>query len=195
MLEFDRPPLKKPDTMPTVPYISDEDIDQHIVPAELLASIRARRAGGRLLNLDRMLLHSAPIARGWNIYMGAIRRELTVSPILRELAICAIARLNRADYEMIQHAPEFLAAGGTQAQLDALDVIESAHVNSRVFNRAELATLKLTREMTRDIEVSRATREEICALLPDEQVVEIIGVIAAYNMVSRFLVALDIGPE
>ena len=180
---------------PTVPYITDQDIDGQKVPADLVAAIRARRAGGKLLNLDRMLLHSPPIARGWNTYMGSIRRDLKVSPILRELAICAIARLNRADYELLQHAPEFLAAGGRQSQLDALDAIDSAHLNSAVFDRAELATLKLAREMSLNIEVSAATLDEIRALLPNEQVVEIVGTIAAYNMVSRFLVALGIGPE
>ena len=180
---------------PTVPYITDQDIDEQKVPADLVAAIRARRAGGKLLNLDRMLLHSPPIARGWNTYMGSIRRDLKVSPILRELAICAIARLNRADYELLQHAPEFLAAGGRQSQLDALDAIDSAHLNSAVFDRAELATLNLAREMSLNIEVSAATLDEIRALLPNEQVVEIVGTIAAYNMVSRFLVALGIGPE
>jgi alkylhydroperoxidase family enzyme len=181
--------------MPTVPYITDQDISQGKAPADLVAAIRARRAGNTLLNLDRMLLHSPPIARGWNTYMGSIRRELKVSPILRELAICAVARLNRAPYEWLQHAPEFLAAGGRQSQLDALDDIETAHENSAAFDHAEQATLKLTREMSRTIEVSGATLAEIRAILPAEQVVEIVGVIAAYNMVSRFLVALDIGPE
>lgn len=181
--------------MPTVPYVTDHDIDNQKVPAELVAAIRGRRAGGNLLNLDRMLLHSPPIARGWNTYMGSIRRELKVSPVLRELAICAIARLNRADYEWLQHAPEFLAVGGKQSQLDALNAIESAHFNTRVFDHGEIAVLKLTREMTLNIDVSAATLEEIRALLPNEQVVEIVGTIAAYNMVSRFLVALGIGPE
>ncbi len=177
---------------PFVPYICDADINNRKVPADLVAAIRARRAGGKLLNLDRMLLHSPPIARGWNIYMGSIRRDLKVAPILRELAICAIARLNRAEYEMFQHAPEFLAAGGTEAQLSALDTIDSAHLNTAVFDRAEIATLALAREMSLNIDVSPATREEIRALLPGEQVVELVGVIAAYNMVSRFLVALGI---
>ena len=178
--------------MPTIPYINDEDITDAKAPADLVAAIRARRSNGKLLNLDRMLLHSPPIARGWNSFMGSIRRDLKISPILRELAICAIARLNKAPYEWLQHAPEFLTAGGTQNQLDALEDIENAHTNSSAFNHIELATLRLTREMSRNIAVSDETRAEICALVPNEQVVELVGVIASYNMVSRFLVALGI---
>ena len=178
--------------MPTVPYLSDQNIVDEVLPTDLVAAIRARRTNGKLLNLDRMLLHSPPIARGWNTFMGSIRRDLKVSPILRELAICAIARLNNAPYEWLQHAPEFLAAGGTQMQLDALDDIENAHGNSNVFSHIELVTLRLTREMSRNIAVSDETRAEICALLPNEQLVELVAVIASYNMVSRFLVALGI---
>ena len=39
---------------------------------ELVAAIEARR-GGSLLNLDRMLLWSEPLARGWNGYLRAVR--------------------------------------------------------------------------------------------------------------------------
>ena len=181
--------------MPTVPYITDKEIDDQKVPTELIAAIRARRDHGALLNLDRMLLNSPPIAQGWNTFLGAIRRDLTVSPNLRELAICAVAKLNRAEYEWLQHAPLFLVAGGNQSQLDTLNEIDTAPLKLDVFTRAQIATLNLTREMTRDIEVTSATLTEIRAVLPNEQVVEIVGVIATYNMVSRFLVALGVGPE
>ena len=69
------------------------------------------------LNLDRMLLHSPPFARGWNSMFAATRNQLQGPRHINELAICAVARLNNADYEWIQHAPEFLAADGKQAQL------------------------------------------------------------------------------
>ena len=68
--------------MPAIPY-QPQDIDE---PSELVAAIRARR-GGALLNLDRMLLHSPPFARGWNDFLGAVRNELSLTPKLRELAI------------------------------------------------------------------------------------------------------------
>lgn len=180
--------------MPAVPYITDADIDQQAAPADLVAAIRARRAGGKLLNLDRMLLHSAPLAHGWNTYLGAIRKDLTISPHLRELAICAVARYNRADYEWLQHAPEFLSAGGSQVQLDALHDIANART-SAAFSTIEQLVIQLTQEMTTRIEVEAATMTALRAHLTPREVVEIVGVIAAYNMVSRFLVALLIEPE
>jgi len=86
-----------------------------------------------------------------------VRRELTLSPVLRELAICAVARLNAAEYEWLQHAPEFVAAGGTQQQLDALADVVAACDNARWFNKAERAALALTLEMTRMVAVREET--------------------------------------
>ncbi len=40
-----------------------------------------------------------------------------------------------------------------------------------------------------------ATLKRVRALLPDQQVVELIGTIAGYNMVSRFLVATGVDAE
>ena len=181
--------------MPNIAYVSDADIDNNIPPADLVAAIRARRTNGQLLNLDRMLLHSPPVARGWNVFMGAIRRELHVSPLLRELAICAVAKLNRAEYEWVQHAPELLAAGGTVAQQDALANVALAIDDEKNFNLLERLVLKLTREMTQNIEVAPSTMQALGTHLADRQVAEIVATIAAYNMVSRYLVALDIEPE
>jgi alkylhydroperoxidase family enzyme len=98
--------------MARIPYLP-ADLRE---PADLVDAIRARR-GGRLLNLDRMLLYSPPLAAGWNAHLRAVRTQLELDPKLRELAICAVAALNGADYEFVHHAPEFLAAGGSEHQL------------------------------------------------------------------------------
>ena len=177
--------------MAAVPY-QPKDLAE---PHELVAAIRSRR-GGTLLNLDRMLLHSPPLAQGWNGYLRAVRTKLTVSPKLRELAICVVALLNHADYEYHHHAPEFLREGGTAAQLDSLGHAADANLDLTVFDAAERAVLALAVEMTRNVEVSATTMAAVRTTLPDDRhVVEIVAVIATYNMVSRFLVALGVEPE
>ena len=175
-----------------IPYLPDNDLAG---PADLINPIRARRTGGKLLNLDRILLHSPPFARGWNSMFGAIRDQLSLAPKLRELAIVAIGVLNKADYEYAQHEPVFLKAGGTKEQLDALADAPAVFNNARLFDEAERATLALTYEMTRNITVADATMKWVRAILPDQQVVELAGTIAGYNMVSRFVVAIGIELE
>jgi alkylhydroperoxidase family enzyme len=163
-------------------------------PAALVDAIRARR-GGRLLHLDRMLLHSPPLAAGWNGFLKAVRTELALDPRLRELAMCAVASLNGADYEFHHHAPEFLRAGGTPPQVEALRAPEQALQQPGLFDGDARAALRLTIEMTRGVAVADATFEAVHAALGDRRTVELVGVVATYNMVSRFLVALGVEPE
>jgi alkylhydroperoxidase family enzyme len=174
-----------------IPYVSDAQAG----PPELVEAIRARRPRRELLNLDRMLLHSPAFAKAWNGMFGAIRGQLAVPARLRELAIMAIGTLNRAEYEWAQHEGEFLKAGGTPAQLAKLRDVDAAMNDAKAFDEAERATLALTTEMTRAIEVSKETMARIRAVLPDAQVVELVGTIAGYNMVSRFAVATGLQVE
>jgi alkylhydroperoxidase family enzyme len=119
---------------------------------------------------------------------------LSLSP-KPELAIVTIGALNKADYEYGQHEPEFLKAGGTKEQLGALADMAAAINNSKLFDEAERATLALTYEMTRNIIVADDTMKRVRAILPHQQVVELAGTIAGYNMVSRFVVAIGIEME
>lgn len=176
--------------MPHVPYVSASLVE----PADLIAAIRKRR-GGELLNLDRMLLHSPPLARGWNAFLGEIRTGLSLDPAVRELAISYVAVLNGAAYEYAHHAPVYLEAGGSSGTLGALQTGESAPVTGAL-SPAEIAVLRLTLEMTRQIEVQPTTLAAARAELPDDRaLVELIAVIASYNMVSRFLIATGVGLE
>ena len=172
--------------MPRIPYKTDDEVG----PPELVAAIRKRR-GGRLGALDRMLLYSPPFATGWNEMLGRVRSELEVPMALRELVMCAVAVLNGAQYELVHHGPLLLANGGTPAQLDALralPTIDSAH-----FDATQRAALQLALEMTRNVKVGDATFDAARrALGNDRHLFELIGVIAAYNMVSRILVATGI---
>jgi alkylhydroperoxidase family enzyme len=49
--------------------------------------------------------------------------------------------------------------------------------------------------MTRSIEVDPALMKRLQSALGNSHLVELVGVIATYNMVSRFLVALQVTPE
>jgi alkylhydroperoxidase family enzyme len=177
--------------MPRMPFVPVDLAE----PRDIVDAVRARR-GGTLSHLDRLLLHSPQLASGWNTFLGAIRTRLSLSPRLREIAMCSVAVLNGAEYEFFHHAPEFLKAGGTQAQVDAMRDVERASTNTQLFDDAERATLRLSLEMTRSVTVKDETFALAAKALKSHQaVIELIATIAAYNMVSRFLVALDVEPE
>ena len=109
--------------------------------------------------------------------------------------MCVVAVLNRADYEFGHHAPEFLKAGGTPAQLDALRDPQRAQANDALFDATERAALAVAVEMTHSVNVSDASFEALARALPPRELVEFVGTVATYNMVSRFLVALGVEPE
>jgi alkylhydroperoxidase family enzyme len=177
--------------MPRVPFVPADLAE----PKEVVDAVRARR-GGTLLELDRLLLHSPMFTQGWNAHLNAVRTQLSVHPILLELAICTVAVLNGAEYEFVIHAPIFAEAGGTPEQVAAIRDVEAALRNEQVFSAAQRATIRLALEMTRNVKVGDATFDTLAKALGNtRQVVELVGTIASYNMVSRFLVALDLHPD
>jgi alkylhydroperoxidase family enzyme len=160
---------------------------------ELVAAIEARR-GGTLLNLDRMLLWSEPLARGWNGYLRAIRQETSLSPFLRELAICVVARITGAEYEYHHHAPELRRAGASDAQLATLDDPDAAAV-SPLYDELQRAVIRFAIASTREVRIPDGVFDALKAQLSPTELVELVATTATYNMVARFLVALEIVPE
>jgi alkylhydroperoxidase family enzyme len=165
-------------------------------PDDLVQAILARR-GGQLLNLDRALLWSEPLARAWNVYLKAVRAELGASRRLRELGICTVALITGAQYEYHHHAPDYLAAGGTQATLNALRtyVNESGGARPPEMTPDEALVAQYAAQMTRNVKVDDALFAQMKQRFDTTELVEITAAIATYNMVARFLVALGVDPE
>ncbi len=158
--------------------------------AEMEARIAAAR--GRISPLYQVLLNSPAVVQGWEAMLTAIRLNTSLSPRVRELIILRVATLNNAPYEFDAHVPHALAAGMPQAVVDQLrggpraDAVQGLEAG-------EADVLALTDAMTRDIEVPDALFAPLRARYNDQELVELTATVAAYNMVSRFLVALRVG--
>ena len=151
--------------------------------------IRERR-GGILRPLDRMLLYSPSVADGWNSLLGAIRLRMDLPADIRELVILRIAVLNRAPYEWAAHEPEARSAGLEGHQLVALrhdDAAEHPALDAR-----QRRVLAYTDAMTRHVQVPEEVFDALRGDFTDAELVELTATVAAYGMVSRFLVALDV---
>jgi alkylhydroperoxidase family enzyme len=167
-------------------------------PQELVDAILKRR-GGTLINLDKTLLWSEPLARAWNVYLGAVRSGLPTSRKLRELGICTVALLTGATYEYKHHAPDFLTAGGSQAELDALNELVKLDARQSTAHPAlgtvEQLVIQYAAQMTLDVKVSDTLFASLREHFDTTELVELTSAIATYNMVARFLVALGVTPE
>ena len=158
-------------------------------------AIRARR-GGQCNELDCTLLHSLPVAAGWNSLLGAIRTQTSIRADHRELAICRVAALNGAWYEWKHHYPLALEAGLDDTLMQLVKKGKGWDLNG-VKDMAEGTVrgtiLRYVDCMTVNVTVPQALFDEMRPLWTDQEIVELTAIIASYNMVSRFLVALDVG--
>jgi 4-carboxymuconolactone decarboxylase len=158
--------------------------------SEVANRIRRRR-GGPLTALDGMLLHSPPLADGWNSLLGAIRNQSTLPHDVRELAILRVAALNGAHYEWEAHESIGRRSGLNTEQIAALH--EGG--DTSVLTAAQSASLAYTDAMTRDIQVPEPLFTALHEHFDHRQIVELTATIGVYNLVSRFLVALEVDSD
>ncbi|PYH46437.1 carboxymuconolactone decarboxylase family protein [Aspergillus saccharolyticus JOP 1030-1] len=174
--------------------------------SEIYARIAARRHPRPLIPLDLSLLHSPPVADGWNSFLGAIRTQTVIDQGLLELAVCRVAVLTEAVYEWNAHAPLALKGGIQPAELQAVRTLPStageeeevgAALSGSALSARQQAVVKYADEMTLRVKVRDGTfaalKEAGKGGFSDREVVELTTGIAGYNCVSRVLVALDIG--
>ncbi|KAI9376723.1 AhpD-like protein [Aspergillus egyptiacus] len=187
-----------------LPYAPSDPPNPSPETAEIYARIAARRNPRPLIPLDLSLLHSPPVADGWNSFLGAIRTKTVVDQGLLELAVSRVAVLTDAVYEWNAHAPLALKGGIKPEELHAVRTLPSTaqgDINAAVQELAksaltakQRAIVRYADEMTQTVKV----RDETFAGLQaggfsDREVVELTTGIACYNCVSRVLVALDVG--
>jgi len=168
-----RVPLVEPGTRPEL--------------AGIESRIMAER--GRVSTLYRVLLNSPPVAEGWERMLTAIRNRTLVPADLRELIILRVAVLNRASFEFDAHVPHARQAGLSEEKIEA---VRQAAI-AAAFGSTERLVLELADAMTRDVDVPAELMDRLQAVFDDRLTVEVVATVAAYNMVSRFLVALDVG--
>ncbi|RYN58836.1 hypothetical protein AA0114_g1889 [Alternaria tenuissima] len=178
-----------------LPYVPDPPNFTSEEDKTVEQRVRQRRGEKGLIALDRTLLHAPPVADGWNSFLGSIRTKTSLPTAIRETAICRVAVLNKAWYEWESHSPILESATDvTKDQVRA--VLESAAREplDDILGPRLSAVLAYTDAMTLDVRVPDAVFGKLKeAGFSDKEIVEITATIAAYNCVSRFLVALDVG--
>lgn len=145
------------------------------------------RSRGKVSPLYQLLLHSPPIASGWESLLTAVRRQCQLAPALRELVILRVAMLNKAPYEFDAHTPIAREQGVSDEKIRALQ----NHI-TEPFDARELLVLEYCDVMTKDVHVPDVLFARVRQEFDETGVVELTATIAAYNMVSRFLEALHV---
>lgn len=174
--------------MARVPLIEEENATEH---SELIRRIKGAR-GGRLINIYRLMLHSPALANAWFELNQAVRYGTGIDGQSREIAVIRVAILNRVDYVLQAHGPAYaLKEGLTSAQVEAL----ADWRGSDLFDDKQRALLAYTDAMTRDIDVPAEVFNVLRSFFTERQAVELTLLIGAYNMLTRFLKALEVDAE
>jgi len=164
---------------------------EHPELAPLIAQVKAER-GGRFLNLYRVLANSPGVCAGWLHLFTELRNKAKLSGRIREIATMRIAILNGADYEYQAHVPFALQEGLSQTQIDGL---HDWRAKKDLYEARDIAVLAYTDSMTRDIHVPDDVYDAVRPFFDDREMVDLTATIGGYNMVSRFLEALQMHPE
>ncbi|KAH4007170.1 hypothetical protein HBI56_034330 [Parastagonospora nodorum] len=180
-----------------VSYAPSEPPNEEARP--IYERIAERRKPRPLIPLDLALLHNPAVADGWNSFIGAIRTKTSIPDALKELAISRVAVLNKAVHEWDVHAALAIKAGVSR---ETMQLVLDTPVTGRGWRRdgdmaglteEEEAVVLYTDQMTIGVEVEDGVVERLKGVLGETKVVELTATVAAYNAVSRFLVALDVG--
>lgn len=171
-------------------YVPDDPKMSTAEDEAVLQRVKERR-GGTLLALDKALLHSPPVADGWNSFLKAIRQQTTLPDSVRELAIARVAALNQAWFEWEAHMPLLAKTG--EIPKDVIEKIKGTAYKGEDLDEKHRAVLEYTDAMTLEVVVREPKFDRVKKLFTEREVVELTATVAAYNTVSRFLVALDIG--
>jgi alkylhydroperoxidase family enzyme len=173
--------------MPRVPYVNREDLRPE--DRDIYDGLVAGR--GAVSGLFRVLAHTPGPLRRLVEYSKCLRTALKLDPVLRELATMVVALHTGVDYEFTHHWEIARRAGVTEDKLRAL----GEYARSPVFSKRERAVMGYSAEATRAVRVSDATFEELRAALDTQEIVELVQVVAYYNMVARILEPLGVGLE
>lgn len=156
---------------------------------QMFDEVRAR--GMPLPNLYRVIGLAPPLLRAWLDFAWPLRLQAKTPRRIRELLILRGAQVSGARYEWVHHVAMALAAGVTQAQIDAL----AAWEQSALFDAREHAVLRLAEEVTRGPAASPACIEALKRHFSDAEVVELTLTASFYVCVARFLQSMDVDLE
>ncbi|KAG9383735.1 4-carboxymuconolactone decarboxylase [Pyrenophora tritici-repentis] len=178
-----------------LPYVPDPPNFTNEDDKAVEQRVRKRRGEKGLIALDRTLLHAPPVADGWNSFLGAIRTGTSLPTSVRETAICRVAVLNKAWYEWDSHSPLLNSSPEITPTHTSTILTHVPHTPppAQTLGPKLSAVLAYTDAMTLDVTVPEEVFTALKEQFSEKEVVEITATVAAYNCVSRFLVALDVG--
>ena len=140
------------------------------------------------LNIFKMMAHAETCMRPALSLGGAILSKQELGARERELLILHAAKLEGGEYEWIQHVPIALAAGASQAQIDALD---AGDLTADCYDERDRALLAFSKQVIENVRVDDAIFAAAKSHFSEREIVESILTIGFYMMMARLTEATE----
>lgn len=163
---------------PRIAYIETEQASKNIQQYYE----KAEKALGSVPNVVKLLGHSEGAVAGLADVLSAYFTKLTISNRLREIAYLTATNVNDCDYCSAHHRKLALEAG---LEEDQLNLLNDKGVNSDVFDEVDQAIIRFALETTREVEASDEAFEALKEHLDEQQISEIVFVVASANFIQR----------
>ncbi|HTW89192.1 MAG TPA: carboxymuconolactone decarboxylase family protein [Candidatus Binataceae bacterium] len=174
--------------MPRLPYLSRNDLAES--DCDIFDRIEKER--GQVHNIFRTMAYAPHLLRKYIEWSTELRFKTALDPKLRELAIMTVGRLTEAQYEFTHHWNAARKLGIPAEKLAQLAEYEK----SSFYDDRERAVIRYAIEATRDVKVSDQTFNQVRDLLDDDRILmELVMLVAGYNLVVRVLVPLQVELE
>jgi 4-carboxymuconolactone decarboxylase len=176
-----------PSRLPAIPA-------ERLTPAQraLVDSIRSgpRGQATQIRGPFAVFLHSPDYGQLAQQLGGYCRLKTRVPPRLSEFAILVTAKLWRAQYEWCAHVPHAERAGVTPQTIRAL----RAGRTPKSAPKDERAVYDFIKELYRRRRVGDKTYARVHALLGDDGMVELVGILGYYVLIAMSLNVFRMGP-
>jgi 4-carboxymuconolactone decarboxylase len=171
--------------MSRLPELSREEMtaEQRRVHDEIAAGPRGRVEGPL-----RVWLHSPGLADPAQKLGAFARFQSSLPPELSELAILVTAHAWRANFEWYAHAPMARAAGIPEAVIEAI----RTGAEPDLADPTARAVYAVARELNATRALSEATHDQAQATLGRQGMVDLIGILGYYTLVSMTLNAFEV---
>ncbi len=170
--------------MAKLPYISRDDLPEdkrHVYD-------RIAETRGSVVNIFGLLLNSPDAAEVATNVGEFIRFKSTLEPVVREIAILAVARETNAEYEWAQHEPIARRDGVSDRTIEA---IWSGRAPMGVPAK-EGVYAQAVKELVRDGNMSDLTFQAVEHLLGPVQTIDFLVLVGYYWMLGRIMATLEI---
>jgi alkylhydroperoxidase family enzyme len=167
--------------MPRIPY---PDVST-------LPETMRKMLAGTPLNVVRMGAHASPLLFEAQGRLGyAVADPSVLAPRIRETTILRVAFLSESTYELHHHRPLALAAGLTEAELEAIGTTRYAALDPVL-----AAVCRFTDEVVSLLTPSDATLAALRAQVSDQTLVNLVLTIGCYMSIARLIAVTGIEPD